>query len=213
MLKLDFVYNTEIGGDTRLAVVKLPDKLNELSKIVSLDDAGKKNYNNIKNRHYKIQWLTVRLLLNNMTGEKKYITYDKFGKPHITDKSYNISISHTDSYVAVLLSRNKDAGVDIEIRNDKICRIIHKFLNKKELSYVEETNKQTKYLLYWNAKEALYKLYGKKGLIFKENILLSSFVLKNQGNFDARIKTDFYNESFIVNYKIFKDFTLAWCVK
>ncbi len=39
---------------------------------------------------------------------------------------------------------------------------------------------------HWGAKEALYKLYGKGGISFKNDILLSPFSYQSIGNLTAR---------------------------
>ena len=62
----------------------------------------------------KLEWLSVRVLLYSMLQEDKEIGYSSEGKPHLTDNSSFISISHTKGYVAVILSSVAPVGIDIE---------------------------------------------------------------------------------------------------
>ena len=213
MCKIDYIYRLGIDSSSQIAVAKTDNSSETLYYELELNEYDKEIYNKVHHESIKVQWLTIRVMINDILGEGKHIIYDEFDKPHLSDKSYYISISHIKGYVAVIISKDKHAGIDIETRDERIKRIINRFLNTNELKSVEKENDITKYLLYWNAKEALYKLYGRKNLIFKENILLSSFVLKESGSFEGKIKTDNYDNDFNVNYKVFDEFTLAWSLK
>jgi phosphopantetheinyl transferase len=213
MNNLKIIYYKVIDKDSQLAVAELNDSSDILVKKVQLNNNDKNIYSKINHEIIKVQWLTIRLLINKLLDENKHVVYNEHDKPSLSDESHNISISHTNNYVAVIISKDKHAGIDIELRNDKVCRIKNKFLNRDELESIEKENGVIKYLLYWNAKETLYKHYGKRNLIFKENILLSSFVLNNEGHFGGRINTKHYKEEFVINYRLFDDFTMTWCLK
>jgi len=209
----DTVFKHTIDENSFLSVIKIHESSEALLKKVQLNDYDRDIFDKIKNEKIKAQWLSVRLLVSELLNENKHIVYDKHDKPHLSDKSYNISISHTKDLVAVLLSKDKLAGIDIEYKSNRILKIINKFLNKQEISDLEKDNEIVKYLLYWNAKETLYKLYGKKNLIFKDNLLISSFKLNNEGSFNGEIQIDNNNKDHVLNYKVFNDFTLVWCLK
>jgi len=207
------VYKHTVDENSFLNVIMVTETSEALLKKVQLNDYDKIIFDKIKNEKIKAQWLSVRLLVNELLNENKHIVYDEHDKPHLSDKSYNISISHTKNLVAVVLSKDKLTGIDIEYKSDRILKIINKFLSKQEISELEKENQIVKYLLYWNAKETLYKLYGKKNLIFKDNLLISSFKLNNEGSFNGEIQIDNNNKEHILNYKVFNDFTLVWCFK
>ena len=62
---------------------------------------------------------------------------------------------------------------------DPLVKGIHDFfLNDTELETVGTDVE--KLCIYWCAKEALYKLLGKKGIIFKLNLSLDSFEIKDE---------------------------------
>lgn len=71
----------------------------------------------------KLEWLSVRVLLYSMLQEDKEIGYSSEGKPHLTDNSSFISISHTKGYVAVILSSVAPVGIDIEQYGQRVKRV------------------------------------------------------------------------------------------
>lgn len=127
------------------------------------------------------QWLSVRLLLNEIYSDAS-ITYDKFGKPMLSN-GVEISISHAGEYAVIALNSTKKCGIDIEQISSKVERIKEKFLSLDELEKVTSLEELT---LFWCAKEALYKLYGKKELIFNEQLFVD--VKNKPNNLLGRIK-------------------------
>jgi len=78
------------------------------------------------------------------------------------------------------------------------------------LSFPEEIE-LSKLTLYWSAKEALFKISSQDTLNFKEEIKISPFPLREEGDFTANIKGESY--SFSMKYLIEKDFVLVWTEK
>lgn len=64
-------------------------------------------------------------LLTLMLGYTPIISHNSDGKPFI--EGYNISISHTKGYVAIIISRFFEVGVDIEYPADRVLRIASRF--------------------------------------------------------------------------------------
>ena len=110
------------------------------------------------------QWLSVRLLTNRLSKHSA-IQYTDSGKPTIHGRY--ISISHSNELVSVMVSKNKEVGVDIQIKNDKILRISPKFLSETEKLLVKEDIDRITAV--WCIKEALYKLYGDNSPHFKDD--------------------------------------------
>lgn len=123
------------------------------------------------------QWIATRLLINHFFNDAG-IVYDEFGKPSLSNH-WNISISHSGDYVAIIINKEDNCGIDIEKIAPKVERIKHKFLNDDDLKIITSHEHLT---LYWGAKEALYKYYGKKEVLFIENLFIEGFT-KNSTNF------------------------------
>ncbi len=53
-------------------------------------------------------------------------------KPFLSNDAYHFSVSHCGKYAAVIISKDKRVGLDIEIPSPKIERVQHKFLGVDE---------------------------------------------------------------------------------
>ena len=99
-------------------------------------------------------------VLTEMLGYEPLVEHNEDGKPMI--EGYHISISHTLGYVAVILSRDYEVGVDIEYVSDRVNRISSRFLRDDEV-FPGTTDK----LIAWCAKETMYKLFSSEHLALK----------------------------------------------
>lgn len=115
------------------------------------------------------EFVASRILRHTIFGTE-HIHYDEMGAPYIKGEGF-ISISHTKGVVGIAFSPQFKVGLDLERITDKASRVCDKFLSDDEgqlfnrLDAVEMTK-------VWSCKEALYKLAGRKGFIFKEHLLL-----------------------------------------
>lgn len=115
-----------------------------------------------KNEGRKKEFLAVRGLLHEMLGEKVgEITHNEAGKPMLQD--YHVSISHTQGFVALIVSKTKEVGVDVEYISDRVKRIASKFMRKDEKAVDVDS-----LLVHWCAKETIYKLFSEQNLQYEE---------------------------------------------
>jgi 4'-phosphopantetheinyl transferase len=95
---------------------------------------------------------------------------DEHGKPYLLDSELDISLTHTEEYVAVAFSEIGAVGLDLEQPRDQILRIFPRLFSVKEVEDVQgDLDEAT---VYWSAKEAMYKLYGKRAVDFRKHLLL-----------------------------------------
>lgn len=159
-----------------------------------------------------LEWLSSRYLLHLMSGRtvRGAFIKDIHGKPHLQNSNFHISISHSRDLVAVVASQ-KIVGVDIQYFVSKIHRIQHKFVNENELSHIQESQMLEALHIIWGAKESLYKAYGKRGLDFKKNILISELsITGNNGQFRGQILKDNYNKQFNLTFHLFDNHSLVY---
>jgi len=140
-----------------------------LDKLI-FNEAESKLFTSLSEKR-QIEWLASRLLISQLSNNyhTSNIVKDSYGKPHLKDSHVNISISHSYDHVAAILSVQK-VGIDIQKKVDKITRIAHKYLNRKELHAIPDEVLTDVLLIQWGAKEALYKAYGRKALEYREDI-------------------------------------------
>ena len=93
---------------------------------------------------------------------------------------------------------------------DKIERIAHKFLGKAELNFIQENDRIDQLYVTWCAKEAIYKLHGKKNISFLEHIKLEPFEYPGSGSFLALLNTGSRQRKFRVHYEKFNGYMIGF---
>lgn len=151
------------------------------------------------------QWIAVRLLLHEFYPNVA-ISYNEFGKPFLIN-GVEISISHDGDYAVIALNTSTKCGIDIEKISSKVDRIKHKFLNANELMIAKTLEELT---LFWCAKEALYKLYGEKELIFNEQLFVSYLIKPN--TMQGRIKAGSKDEQHDLMTEKIEDYFLVYTI-
>jgi 4'-phosphopantetheinyl transferase len=196
-----------------LGIWALSEETAELLRMLDPGEATAAMYNALNYDWRKRQWLASRLLVKMMGGDQSpEIVYDQYNKPYLAGSAKHISISHSYDRIAVIMDDEKETGIDIELVKPKIGRIAEKFMSDEEMRAAEGENRIESLYVYWCAKESLYKLYGKKELIFKENIIIEPFEYNNEGNIRGRIATESYNKSFELRYERTGEHMLVYVV-
>jgi 4'-phosphopantetheinyl transferase len=159
------------------------------------------------------EWIAGRYLVYQLTElmhhEFNGVYSDEFGKPHLNNISGHISISHAAPYVVAMLHTQKSCGVDIERIRPKLLKLAPKFLSSSELASSKDEVDNLAVL--WGAKEALYKLHGRKQLIFKENLEIPSISFGHKkAIFQGLIKENDVTETVTMQYQIDSDFVLVF---
>lgn len=160
------------------------------------------------NERRKSEWLAARYLLQQMLGSQVYCYSDEFGKPLLQDSNRHLSISHSKGLAAVVVSDNP-IGVDIQEITPKIQRVAHKFMRTAELKTLSETHSTEHLHIYWGAKEALYKAHGKKGLDFRQHILVEPFYYLPKGNTTGKVVKSSYDKTFDIQFDTFNEHCLV----
>lgn len=159
----------------------------------------------------RIEWLAGRHLLHEMSGReiRGVCIKDEFGKPHLENSEYHISISHSHEMVSIAAAPNL-IGVDIQFLVEKIPRIAYKFVRPEEEEAIDEASRIEHLHILWGAKEALYKAYGRKELSFKNHLIIEPFKYRPEGGFTTGwvIKDD-YKKYFEIEYQLIGDYMLV----
>jgi len=137
---------------------------------LSLNDY--KLFLNKKLKHHQSQFLASRKLISQVHSDLRVSYKDDI--PFLSDNR-NISISHSENVVTILISENKGIGIDVERINNKVHSIKSKFLNQKEIDYLRGYKETRNLTRAWTAKESIYKALRMPGIIFSENILIEEF--------------------------------------
>jgi phosphopantetheinyl transferase len=143
----------------------------------------------IANPMKRLEWLASRVLVRTLL-EQNDLVYagihkDEFGKPFLRELPHHISLSHSYPLVAAQLHKNHSVGIDIEQPKQKLLRIAPRVLSPTELD--DAAADVSKHCVYWCAKEALYKVYGKRGLDFARHLHIEPFDLREIGDLKGSI--------------------------
>ncbi len=180
-----------------------------LPKLVS----DGKTLESITHSKRRTEWLAGRLLVWELV-ERMFIPFagiwtDEYNKPHLIADNAAISIAHAAPYVVAMLRTNGLCGIDIEKLRDKLRPLAKKFLNTEELALAGDD--LTRLAILWGAKEALYKLHGRKSLLFKENLAITGFALNgNEATFTGKIDLDDEHEQYRMRAGCFADYVLVY---
>jgi len=162
--------------------------------------------------HRRTEWLASRFLLHLMSGrdERAACLKDEFGKPYLEDSFYHISMSHSREMTAVIAAPRL-VGVDIQKLVGKIENIAHKFMRDEELQSLKTESRLEHLHVYWGAKEALYKAYGRKSLDFRTHIFVEPFDYDlSGGQCSGRVVKDDFDKKFEIHYRRIDDFILVY---
>jgi phosphopantetheinyl transferase len=204
-----------IDSHTNIGIWQITEEIDELMNLARPGNEDLDLLKPIINPQRKKQWLAYRALLNDLNGGKSTrVVYDEQGKPHIPGSHLHISIAHTDEYAACILTSAGRAGVDIEKVKPRIIKVYQKFLSQKEIDFTDAGQQLRKLTLFWCAKEAILKLYGRKHLDFKEQITVSDFdeSLSN-GTFNVTLNAEDLHGKYKAHFLNHADLEMVWVVE
>ncbi|WP_455628296.1 4'-phosphopantetheinyl transferase family protein [Parabacteroides chinchillae] len=164
----------------------------------------------IRAEHRKQERLASRVLLKELLEKEAVIDYFPNGAPFLPDIPLHISISHTKGYAAVLLQESPAAGVDIEYRSDRVCKIRNRFMNQEEEEAIDLNHEIEHLLIYWCAKETLFKMIGQEDVDFCRHLHVKPFLYAESGTFVVQETRTQENAFFKLGYSVTPGFVLTW---
>jgi phosphopantetheinyl transferase len=159
----------------------------------------------------EIETLGKNFLLAHLTSDTTQLIYDDKGKPHLANDSRHLSISHSHDRLVIIINEKEETGIDIELLREKVLKIKHKFLSSSEL--VDANDDVEKLLIYWAAKETLYKIYGLKEVDFIKHLAVDAFMKQTYGKLNGFINLSNFNASFELNYQLVDNYALVYALK
>ena len=207
------ILNEHLESECQLGIWEIQEDYDNLLHRLVLLPEEIKVVKNFRNYDRKLEWLSVRVLLNEMTQQDLTITYNGNRKPYVKENLYNISISHSKDLTAILLSQKKRVGIDMEYMSPRISRIAHRFVNSDEI-ITEDAELNTFHMyIHWCAKEALYKICDKQDIQLKENITIEPFFPKPQGSLTGWVRNRLRNDLFALEYVKIDNYVVVWSSK
>jgi 4'-phosphopantetheinyl transferase len=182
----------EINENTRLGLLHLPDY------SVFTGVTGKR----------ELEKNATIFLLEKLFGKAPNLSYNSEGKPELKEEKCHISISHSHDKLAIICDTKNDTGVDVELIRDKVLKIKDKFLSEAELA--EAKDNVEKLIIYWAAKETLYKVYGLKEVEFAKHLFVHPFELRAAGTLAGELNLESFQKKFNLHYEKLEDYMLVY---
>ncbi len=189
--------NIKLDNGLQIVVWNLTETLEDLVELTSLTDEERENWAAISVPSKKREFLAGKYVLERACAllniAYRGVEKDENGKPHLAGREYEISLTHTEDFIAVVFSRYSAVGIDLEKPREQIFRILPRLYSPEEVAAVNgDLDTAT---IYWSAKEALYKLYGKRAVDFRKHLKLYGSDSDLEGLIDinsTRIHCRFY---------------------
>ena len=203
----------KLDNKAEIAVWQITESEEELLGLTSVPKDELEEIQLFRNESHRKQKLAVRALLNEMFEEKMYLNHHDNGKPYLENCVTNISITHTEKYVAIIIHDEEEVGIDVESLDRDFSAVEKKALSEDEIDDLDDEKKNEQLAIYWCAKEAIYKRMSQNRVDFAEQIEVEKFNLRKEGELEATfIHKDEHEEEFELEYMIFDRHLLVWLV-
>ncbi|GMQ31067.1 4'-phosphopantetheinyl transferase family protein [Algoriphagus confluentis] len=187
---------------------------NEPQSLEFLSFREKLSLANISHPAKKREWTTARLAIYEALqalGEPYPGFFkDEHGKSQSMSGHGYVSLSHTPGLAGAIFHKTQSVGIDMDLIREKILKIGFRFLDSSELDFLEKD--PVHYTMAWSAKESIFKCQGKRGVSFRENILLAPFSLEDSV-IKGRIRgTEFADSHYTVEVRKLENVILTYTI-
>jgi 4'-phosphopantetheinyl transferase EntD len=114
--------------------------------------------------------------------------------------------------VSLIAHPTQEVGIDIEQLSNRICGLKNRFLHWEELLHVNSSQEAVHLLLYWGAKEVLFKMMDEENVDFARQLRIFPFTLETKGVFFGKEMRTKQQENYTFAYWVRDSFILVWCV-
>lgn len=125
--------------------------------IAAVDIASAVRFQNERRRMEHLAW---RRIVRRELGLDVIIDYNDVGAPVVSQPNRRISVAHGGGMVAVAIA-DIPVGVDIESLERDFSMASSRYLSVEESQLSDDARWSA---MVWTAKEAMYKLYGRRGV-------------------------------------------------
>ncbi|MDR1226116.1 MAG: 4'-phosphopantetheinyl transferase superfamily protein [Prevotellaceae bacterium] len=165
------------------------------------------DYERISNYKRQQERLATLHLLHNILKIPAALGYAPNGAPLLSDGSFNISISHTENLIGVVLHPTTKIGLDMENSTRNFDAVAKRFLSQKEQETLSGQN--LAYCLAWCAKEAIYKVASEGNFDFSKQIEIHPFELQQSGEFTATAISNGRRQAFTLSYRLVDGYAIV----
>ncbi len=208
---MPLILDIRVYENARLGVWRI-DEAHEFFSTRLILSATEKSFVSTLQESKKLEWLASRYMLDQIMDHSERIDTGTLssGKPILHGRDEEISLSHSDQFVAAMIGNNA-VGIDIQRIRDKILQLENKFANPTESALIDRTKSILHLHILWGAKEVLYKIYSKKQLNFVSHIFVNlPTQVQESGNFSGEIRMTGEQFHGTLNYHLLDNYVLVY---
>ena len=203
----------KLDNKAEIAVWHVTESEEELLSLTSVPNDELEEISLFRSESQRRQKLAVRALINEVFEDKMYLNHHDNGQPYLENCATNISITHTDNYVAIIIHDEEEVGIDMESLDRDFSVVEKKALSEDEIDDLEKDRRNEQLAIYWCAKEAIFKRMSQNRVVYAEQIEVEKFNVRKEGELEATfIHKDEHEEDFELEYMIFDRHVLVWLV-
>ena len=187
------------SDDSEIRIFFSEEDISELEQKIVLSESEQNYYNKLNALARRREWIISRIGIREILGTNVSSNYIE-RKPYLVGSKMQLSISHSDRLVVVMISHNS-CGIDIENTTRNFDRVKTRFLSSKELDFISGDDIS----LAWSIKEAAYKLIGVLDIDFA-----TMFIIKNIDK-QKNIATLMYNYNvYTFKFQRYKHYNIVY---
>ena len=203
----------KLDNKAEIAVWHVTESEEELLSLTSVPNDELEEISLFRSESQRRQKLAVRALINEVFEDKMYLNHHDNGQPYLENCATNISITHTDNYVAIIIHDEEEVGIDVESLDRDFSVVEKKALSEDEIDDLEKDRRNEQLAIYWCAKEAIFKRMSQNRVVYAEQIEVEKFNVRKEGELEATfLHKDEHEEDFELEYMIFDRHVLVWLV-
>jgi len=159
----------------------------------------------------RVEWTAgrflVKYLFNTCGMDYRGLRKDESGKPFPVESVAQVSISNSLPYIAVQVNAEYPVGLDIEKPRKNIKMVMDRILSRTERG--DAGTDHLKMMIYWCAKEAMFKIHGRHGVIFSKDLRVRPFHRAGSGTLEGMITAGGMEKKVKLDYLQQSGFTLV----
>ena len=203
----------KLDNKAEIAVWHVTESEEELLSLTSVPNDELEEISLFRSESQRRQKLAVRALINEVFEDKMYLNHHDNGQPYLENCATNISITHTENYVAIIIHDEEEVGIDVESLDRDFSVVEKKALSEDEIDDLEKDRRNEQLAIYWCAKEAIFKRMSQNRVVYAEQIEVEKFNVRKEGELEATfIHKDEHEEEFELEYMMFDRHVLVWLV-
>ncbi|HEX2900473.1 MAG TPA: 4'-phosphopantetheinyl transferase superfamily protein [Bacteroidia bacterium] len=212
---MPFITLPDIDNKVLLGMWKVNEPEDYFRSKLNIYENEQRILGGISHPQKRLEWLSSRLCLKELLQIRHKVESlnAPTGQPYLSDHSFHISYSHSNMYSGAIASEHYPVSIDLEdLSKERNPMTRFLFMHPSELEYFDASTDMRAFFLIWSAKETLYKIYTKRGVVFKENLLINQErkQIEQSGTVSGILKADGIEKVYTIYYNFFPGVLLTY---